>query len=76
MLTSRQSLQLYVARVGVEKGIFNILAETQGTITNAALAEKAGIDPFLLSKYRSSTYRNCSNELTTSRTLAAVLSVV
>lgn len=39
-----------MAKVGINKGLFEILASAQDKgLTNAVLAEKTGIDPTLLS---------------------------
>lgn len=46
-----QPLQFAMSKLGVDKHVFEILAEDQRKdLTNAELAEKTGIDPNLLSK--------------------------
>jgi transcription initiation factor IIE alpha subunit len=48
-----QPLQLALAKVGVEKGVFEILAAAKRegkVLANAELANKAGIDPALLKR--------------------------
>lgn len=53
ILPDYQPLQLALAKVGVDKGVFEILAEAKRggkILTNASLADKAGIDPVLLKR--------------------------
>ncbi len=44
-----QHVQLILARVGVERGIFEALTEAGSTLSTAAIAQKTVIDPVLAS---------------------------
>ncbi len=42
-----QHVQLILARVGVEKGIFDVLTDARSTLATAAVARETEIDPVL-----------------------------
>ena len=47
-----QPLQLALARIGVETGIFSSLAGAEGsTLSNSKLAEKSKVEPILMSTH-------------------------